>query len=80
VHLICAWNTSICFIWLSARNGGITVAGISDVIKENGHDALHFPPNSINLNPIELICSNIKKQKSMYELEGSAGILQRSIS
>jgi transposase len=70
-------------IWFSARNGGVTVAGIDDIIKENGHVALHLPLNNTDLNPIELVCGDIKNRIStrmrVCEFEGNADILQKSI-
>jgi hypothetical protein len=64
MHLFCAWNINVCaVICFSARNGGITVvvAGI-DKITENGHDALHLPLYHLDLNPIKLVCGDIKTE------------------
>jgi hypothetical protein len=47
----------VCFvIFFSARNGRFTViAGIDDIIKDNGHDALHLLPYRPNLKPIKFV-------------------------
>jgi hypothetical protein len=50
MHLFCAWITCICVvIWFSARNGGVTTAGINNIIKKNRCVALHLPLKSIDL-------------------------------
>jgi hypothetical protein len=54
-------NTDACVvIYFSARNGGITV--VDDKIKEIERDALHLPPDHLDLNPIELVCGEIQNR------------------
>jgi hypothetical protein len=54
----CAYITSVCLvIWFSARNGGVTVSGNDDIIREN---ALYRPPKNTNLNPAELVSGDMK--------------------
>jgi hypothetical protein len=66
LHLFCALiNTNVCIvISFSARNGGINVvaAEIDNMIKENGRDALHLPQYHLDLNPIKLVCGDIKTE------------------
>jgi transposase len=46
---------------MSARNGGITViAGIDDTTQENRCDSVQLPPYSLDLNPMELVCGDIR--------------------
>jgi hypothetical protein len=33
-------------------------AGIDDIIKENSRVVLYLPPDSVGLNPTELVCGN----------------------
>jgi hypothetical protein len=38
------------------------VAGTDDIIKENGHDALHLPQYHPDFSPIELVWGDIKNR------------------
>jgi hypothetical protein len=53
-----------------------TAAGIDDVIKESGRVALHLFPNSTGLNPIELVCGDIRNN-IVNEYEGNAGVSRK---
>jgi transposase len=62
-------------IRISAKNGVKSVAGINDIIKEKRHVALRLPPNNTDLNSVELVCTDIKKQNSFNEFERNENVL-----
>jgi hypothetical protein len=42
----------------------MVTAGINDMIKENGHDALHLPSHYSDLHPNELVYVDIKNREA----------------
>jgi hypothetical protein len=59
-------------IWFSVRNGEFTNGGIDDIIKGNGHIALHLPLNSTDSNPTEFVCEGIRNSiasKNLKEMQ-----------
>jgi hypothetical protein len=62
IYFVPETPTYVLCCFSAGNEGFIVVAGIDDIITENGHDALHLPPYHPNFNPNELVWGGIKNR------------------